>query len=105
YYGVCTANHHTDLPTENQSTSTVLSAIAHNVPVVSAKQMLDWIDGRNGSAFGSLAWNPGTLTFTIAADPAANGLMAMLPARAKGGALLGLTRDGAPVGVGPAQVV
>src|SRR5207344_1836902 len=54
-------------------------------------------DGRNRSSFGSIAWSPGALTFTIAADAAANGLTAMVPTHAKGGALTGLTRDGVPV--------
>ena len=70
YYGVFTANHHTDLPTIQQSDATVASAIARGVPVVSAKQMLDWLDGRNGSSFGSIAWTPGALTFTIDARSA-----------------------------------
>ena len=54
YYGVFTANMHTDLPTEQPSDAAVNSAIARGVPVVSAKQMLDWLDGRNGSSFGSV---------------------------------------------------
>jgi len=99
YYGVFTANHHTDQPTEQPSDATVASAIARNVPVVSAKQMLDWLDGRNGSSFGAIGWNAGTLTFTIAAAPGANGLTAMIPTQANGGALLGLTHDGTVVAV------
>jgi hypothetical protein len=104
YYGVFTTNHHTDAPTIQPSDATVASAIARNVPVVSAKQMLDWLDGRNGSSFGSIAWAPGALTFTIAATPGVNGLTAMVPTHAKGGALTGLTRDGVSVDV-TAQVV
>ena len=42
------------------------SAQAHGVPVVSAKQMLTWLDGRNGSSFGDLAWSGNTLSFSIA---------------------------------------
>ena len=84
-------------PTIQQSDATVASAIARNVPVVSAKQMLDWLDGRNGSSFGSIAWSAGTLTFTIEAAAGANGLTAMVPSHAKGGVLTGLTRDGAAV--------
>ena len=36
------------------SDAIVASAQARGVPVVSAQQMLDWLDGRNGSSFGSL---------------------------------------------------
>src|SRR4029077_4943283 len=97
FYGVFTANHHTDQPTEQPSDATVASAIARNVPVVSARQMLDWLDGRNSSSFGSIAWNAGTLAFTIAPGATANGLMAMVPTQAMGGALTGITQDGMPV--------
>ncbi len=45
----------------------VNAALAKGVPVVSARQMLTWLDGRNGSSFADLAWNAGTLTFSIAA--------------------------------------
>ena len=53
--------------------------MARGVPVVSARQMLTWLDGRNGSSFEDLAWNGGTLTFCIAVGAGANGLQAMLP--------------------------
>ena len=79
YYGVFTANMHTDQPTEQPSDASVSSAIARGIPVVSAKQMLDWLDGRNGSSFGSVAFGAGALTFTIAPAAGSNGLTAMVP--------------------------
>ena len=97
YYGVFTANMHTDLATEQPSDAAVNSAIARGIPVVSAKQMLDWLDGRNGSAFGSVAFNAGALTFTINAAAGSTGLTAMIPAQARGGALMGISRDGSAV--------
>ena len=97
YYGVFTANMHTDAPTEQQSDASVQSAITRGIPVVSAKQMLDWLDGRNGSSFGSVAFTGGTLTFSVSAASGSNGLTAMVPAQARGGALLGISRDGSPV--------
>ena len=72
----------------------VASALARGVPVVSARQMLTWLDGRNGSSFGSIGWNGNTLTFTIAVGAGANGLRAMVPTSAAVGALTGITRDG-----------
>ena len=98
YYGVFTANMHTDAPTEQPSDAAVASAMARGVPVVSAKQMLDWLDGRNGSSFGAIGFDGGALTFTIAAAAGSNGLTAMVPAQARGGALTGLSRNGAAVG-------
>ena len=44
------------------SDAIVASAQARGVPVVSARQMLAWLDGRNGSSFGSLTWSGNTLT-------------------------------------------
>jgi hypothetical protein len=101
YYGVFTANMHTDAPTEQPSDASVASALARGVPIVSARQMLTWLDGRNGSSFGSIAWNSGTLTFTIAPAAGANGLTALVPTSggSGGGTLTTLTRDGVAVSV------
>jgi hypothetical protein len=103
YYGVFTANMHTDAATEQPSDASVASALARGVPIVSARQMLAWLDARNGSSFGAIAWNNGTLTFTIAPATDANGLTAMVPTSGGSGAsggngvLTALTRDGAAV--------
>ena len=67
------------------------------MPIVSAKQMLTWLDGRNASSFGAIAFNGGTLSFTVTKDASANGLQAMLPLRFGNALLLGLTRAGATV--------
>ena len=57
YYGAFTANLHTDpLPQANLMRS-LLSALARGVPIVSAQQMLTWLDGRNNSTFSSFSWN------------------------------------------------
>src|SRR5436190_558210 len=56
YYGVFTANMHTDMGESSGADAIVASAKSHGVPVVSSKQMLTWLDGRNGSSFTGLAW-------------------------------------------------
>jgi hypothetical protein len=96
YYGVFTANNHND-PQEgaNHAANVVGAAQAHGVPVVSAQQMLTWLDGRNASAFQGVAFNGGQLTFSIAQASGAHGLQAMLPINGSTGALLGLSRNGA----------
>ena len=99
YYGAFVANMHTDAPTIPQSDAIVASALARGVPVVTSRQMLEWVDGRNGSSFQSIAWAPGALTFTVAAAAGANGLTAMIPTGSPVGPLAGVTRDGAPVTV------
>jgi Concanavalin A-like lectin/glucanases superfamily/Bacterial Ig-like domain/Bacterial Ig domain len=94
YYGVVTANMHTDFSPHEGSDAIVASALAHDVPVVTAKQMLDWVDGRNASSFRNVAWNGNTLGFTIDVGAGATGLQAMLPRQAGGKTLTALSRGG-----------
>src|SRR5207302_490873 len=69
------------------------------VPIVSAQQMLTWLDGRNSSSFGSFSWNGNTLIFNISAavETGARNLQAMLPVNAPAGTLTSITLNGAPV--------
>ena len=97
YYGVFTANMHTDSASSSGSDAIVASAQSHNVPVVSARQMLTWLDGRNNSSFGGVTWNGNTLDFTIAPFSGSNGLRAMVPTSSSVGQLTGVTRNGSPV--------
>ena len=97
YYGVFTANMHTDNADHPGAQAIVNEAQSRGVPVVSAVQMLDWLDGRNGSSFGGLVFEGGRLHFSVQRAAGSNGLMALLPAAASTGAFAGLTRDGAPV--------
>ena len=66
YYGAFTANMHTDSATTFESTQLLASAQARGVPLVTARQMLTWVDGRNGSSFGNLSWSGQTMSFSIA---------------------------------------
>ncbi|MBK9484564.1 MAG: DUF4082 domain-containing protein [Chitinophagaceae bacterium] len=98
YYGVFCANMHTDV---NGGTSTagsdaiIAAAQAKNIPVISAKQMLTWLDGRNSSAFTNLVWNNNILTFGIDANAQARNLKAMLPKRGDSSLVLqSITRNG-----------
>jgi hypothetical protein len=98
YYGAITANIHSDSGDDGLSDLIVGSAQSRNVPVISARQLLTWLDGRNGSSFGAIQWSADALTFTIAVGAGASGLEAMLPTRADGARMLtALTRDGSPV--------
>jgi hypothetical protein len=97
YYGAYTVNAHTDSAQSDVADAVVTSALARGVPLVSAKQMLTWLDGRNASSFGAIAFNGSTLSFTVTKDASANGLQAMLPLRSGSALLLGLTRQGATV--------
>jgi hypothetical protein len=97
YYAVVTTNMHTDYANHTGANAIVLEAVQRGVPVVSAQQMLDWLDGRNGSSFQGLSFAAGQLRFAVARAAGAQGLEAMVPASGGGGPLLGLTRDGVPV--------
>jgi methionine-rich copper-binding protein CopC len=100
YYGAFTANMHTDSnnsPGATGAAAIVSSALSRSVPVVSGKQMLDWVDGRNASSFGSIAYASGTLSFRVTAAGGATGLRGMVPAVHAGNTLTQLTRDGTAV--------
>ncbi len=98
YYGVFTANMHTDSATSSGADAIVASAQARNVPVVSARQMLQWLDGRNASSFGNLSWSGDVLGFDVTAGAGANGLEAMLPLTTSDGApLTAITRGATSV--------
>jgi WD40 repeat protein len=97
YYGAYVINAHTDVPTEDQATFTVNSALTRSVPVVSSVQMLNWLDSRNSSSFGALAWNGSSLSFTVTPGVGANGLQAMLPLHSATGVLLSISTGSNPV--------
>ena len=71
----------------------IASAQARGIPVISARQMLEWLDGRNSSTFSNITWNGTTLAFTITAGQNANGLMAMVPIPS-GRTVSNITRNG-----------
>ncbi len=96
YYGAFVANMHTDVSASSGSDSIVASASARGIPVVSARQMLKWLDGRNTSTFGSLEWKDNMLSFTITAAAEATGLTVMVPVT-DGQTVTNITRDNAPV--------
>jgi len=100
YYGTFVTNFHTDNSGSGTTDAGVVAAAqARGVPLISAGQLLGWVDGRNASTFNNLVWNSAgrTLSFSIGAGAGATGLEAMLPLAAGGGTLSGLTRNGSPV--------
>ena len=99
-FGIYTVNAHTDPQGSHEvgvGEAVIASAISRGVPIVSARQVLDWLDARNGSSFGSLTWNGNQLGFTIVPGAGANGLTAQIPALSATGVLANLTRNGQPV--------
>jgi hypothetical protein len=51
----------------------------YKVPVVSARQMLTWVEGRRASNFRGMSWDGSRLSFTLTAAPGARGMYVMLP--------------------------
>jgi hypothetical protein len=94
FYGAFTANMHNDSVQSDGADAIVASAQARGVPVVSALQMLTWLDGRNTSSFGSISWNGNILGFTITVGAGARNLQAMLPLSSSGGTLTALKLNG-----------
>ncbi len=97
YYGIFTANMHTDNIHSDGSDAIVASANARDVPIISARQALRWVDARNGSKFKEFTWSGGNLRFTVATAPGALGLETMLPVESSVGNLASVTRNGTAV--------
>ena len=84
YYGAFVVNMHSDNWygwSYDGSDQVVASAQAHEIPVVSGSQMVEWLDGRNSSSFNSIAWDNDThtLSFTVNVGTGAQNIQAMLP--------------------------
>src|SRR6201999_462138 len=97
YYGLFTMNMHTDDVDSDGSDEILASAQARDVPIISARQALRWVEGREGSRFKDFSWSGGNLGFTVTVASGANGLRGMLPISSSAGTLQTLTRNGTPV--------
>jgi hypothetical protein len=85
---------HTDSAIHTGSDAIIASAQSRQIPVISAKQMLTWLDERNNSFFSNITWNNNLLSFNILARSGANNLKAMLPMNAETGQLMSITMNG-----------
>lgn len=99
YYGIFNVNAHTDNVNSYVSDAVVTSAKTRGVPVISARQLLTWLDGRDNSYFSSVSWSipNNTLSFSITKGTGTNGLQAMLPTNSAYGNLTTVTRNGSAV--------
>jgi VCBS repeat-containing protein len=97
YYGVFTANMHNDVYDHSGADAIVNSALSRSVPVISGRQLLTWLDGRNSSSFKNLSWSGNSLIFSVESGAGANGLTVLVPVQSKVGPLTGLTLNGIPV--------
>ena len=68
YYGAFTANLHVDSYGDAHADPVIISAQARGVSVITAQQMLTWLDGRNASSFANIAWAGNSLSFDVNAN-------------------------------------
>lgn len=97
YYGAFTVNLHTNRDDSADVAAIVNNAQQRGVPVISAKQLLTWTDGRNQSSFTNESFTNGQLHFTVNQASGANGLNAMLPVNTPEGKLQDVTYNGTDV--------
>ena len=99
YYGAFVANMHTDWASSPESDAIIASAIDREVPVISARQLLTWLDARNASSLKSIDWNNSrqAQTFSVNADAKARGLLAMAPVPV-GYSASAVKYNGSPIG-------
>ncbi|MCP3141490.1 DUF4082 domain-containing protein [Pyxidicoccus xibeiensis] len=99
YYGAFNANMHVDSHSTagtSGSAAIIASAKREGVSVITARQLLEWLDAREGTNVSGVAYTGTTLTFTVA-TPARN-LSLMVPTRtASGQTLVSVSRNGSPV--------
>jgi hypothetical protein len=92
YYGVFGT--HDDYRDTSFSDGLIRTALDKGVAIVSAEQMLDWLDGRNASSIADIAFADGVLTFRVSADLRARNLVLMVPSRSVDRVVSSITRDG-----------
>lgn len=95
YYGFFGT--HDDYRDSTFSDSIINAAKAFNVPIITAKQALTWLDGRNNSIFTNFSWNGNTLTFNVTAATGSQNIQAMLPVNSTGNSISSLSLNGNPV--------
>ncbi|MBF9232328.1 Ig-like domain-containing protein [Microvirga alba] len=67
------------------------------VALVSAEQMLRWLEGRDSSRFDQIAWSDHTLTFRVEVAAGAESIVAMLPRSTSGMGMASIECDDKPV--------
>ncbi|MDW8278734.1 MAG: DUF4082 domain-containing protein [Anaerolineales bacterium] len=98
YYGAFVTNIHSDSGAFSDANIDIIeSSLARGVPIISAQQMLTWLDGRNGSSFSAFDWQNDILSFRVNAAAGARGLRGMLPVQGPNHPLTAITRNGVQI--------
>ena len=89
FYGAFGTNIHHDFGGPQAANIAIINAAqSRGVPLISYKQLLTWVDGRNNSTIRGLNWSAGTFTFTTSVADGANGLQTLLPTQGPAGMTL-----------------
>jgi|SRR5262245_30971206 len=98
YYGVFGARYDY---TDNFATQLLNSARARNVSLISARQLLTWLEGRNSSSFSNPSWfftdSDMQIVFSIRAGAGADNLYAMIPNQNFNRRVSSININGSPV--------
>ncbi len=95
YYGAFVMNMHMDTALHTGSDEIIAAARARNIPVISARQLLTWLDNRNNTVFSHITWLNNKLSFDITTS--AYNLRAMVPLFSAEGTLTQVTENGRPI--------
>jgi hypothetical protein len=97
YYGAFVMNMHTDTAMHIGSDQIITSALIRQIPVISSKQLLTWVDNRNNSVFTHIAWDNIAKTLSFTLTTSAHNLQAMVPFNSIDGELIQIIENGTPV--------
>jgi hypothetical protein len=88
-------NMHMDTAKHFGSDQVIAAARTRHVPVITARQMLTWLDNRNNTVFSHMEWVNNKLSFDITTS--AHNLRVMVPFNSADGELKQVTENGKPV--------
>jgi hypothetical protein len=97
YYGAFVMNMHTDTAMHIGSDQIITAAMTRQVPVITSKQMLTWLDNRNGTDLSHVAWDNVTKTLTFTLITNAHNLQVMVPVNSVDGELVQIIENGTPI--------
>ena len=97
YYGAFVMNMHTDTAMHIGSDQIITAAMTRQVPGISSRQMLTWLDNRNGTDLSHVSWDNVTKTLSFTLITNAHNLQVMVPVNCIDGELVQVIENGKPV--------
>jgi len=98
FYGAYCVNWHTDNHDMSGANAVIDVALSNNIPIISSRQLLNWLDAKETTNFNSIVWSGNILSFTISGG--ARNLNLMLPNELEDNLqLIEVRRNGTPVAI------